>query len=234
MYRSAAPEARAADRLAPPTSEGRVYAQLRCEVNEASADWPSAGTQAYPTAEQADGLARELLGRGLAACSIGCGEGALEAMLEARGVAVTAVDLDAFADTARWAGTRCFCSEIRRVRPDALYLLPEPATTALCFFWGRGGSTWRQYLRRFPQVPLVVIIGDGAPADEPSATEPRADALLHAGDVGEWRCCQRSPVRAVQRGAVLAVYERAAERADVSGVEEREGEALSDGAGGAS
>ena len=190
-------------------SAGRCHPQQACVIDEASSEWPSAGTQAFPTPAQADGLAALLLGRGLSACSIGCGEGALEGMLEARGVAVAAVDLDAFADASRWATTRCFCTQVHRVRPDALFLLPSPATTALCFFWGRA-LPWRQYLARYPQVPLVVIIGD---PERGGATEPHADALL--GQLGgapeagaaQWRCVHRAPVRAITASAVLAVYE---------------------------
>ena len=52
---------------------------------------PAPNVNVYPTEEQAGALAA-LLGRGLAAASIGCGNSYLEGMLEARGIDVLAVD----------------------------------------------------------------------------------------------------------------------------------------------
>ena len=78
---------------------------------------------------QADALATVLRERQLRAVSIGCGEGACEAMLELRGVSVEAVDVDALTNPAGYMTLRKFCREIRRVRADELYEIREPSTS---------------------------------------------------------------------------------------------------------
>ncbi len=194
-------------------SHGRVYPDER---TARLSDGPSASTCVFPTDTQADALAALLLDRRLRAVSIGAGDGYLEAQLEQRGVDVTAVDLDAFADPSHYATrTRRFCSAIVRIRPDALYALPRPGhadgataagdDTALLFIWGRT-TPWRAYLERYSAVPLVVVAGDEPSAgDSGSCVEPSLDAL--DGEAG-WRLLQRTPVRAIHPRAALAVYER--------------------------
>lgn len=186
-------------------ASGRVYEQLRTALDETAAFPPSPSTCVCPTGEQADSLATCLRERVSALASIGCGEGAMEAMLEARGITVHAVDVDVLTDTSKYATMRCFCSRIHRVRPDALYLLPEPATTALGFFWGRA-LPWRAYLLQYPQVPVVCIAGEPAGEDAADcATEPRAGAL---DQTDGWRRVMYAPIRAARGGAMLSVYER--------------------------
>ena len=80
-----------------------------------------------------------------------CGDGALEAMLEARGLRVHAIDLDVISDPEAYATLPRFCSTVTRVRPDALFNIPQPSQSAICFFWGRR-APWRAYLSAYPQV----------------------------------------------------------------------------------
>jgi hypothetical protein len=69
-----------------------------------------------------------------------CGDGALEAMLQARGLRVHAIDLDVISDPEVYASLPRFCSSVTRmqvptttprVRPDALFHIPQPSSTAL-------------------------------------------------------------------------------------------------------
>ena len=130
-----------------------------------------------------------------------CGDGALEAMLQARGLRVHAIDLDVISDPEVYASLHRFCSsvtcmqvptttprmrpdalfhnphstahipqpsstfhsplphstalfhipQVTRVRPDALFNIPQPSHSAICFFWGRC-APWRAYLDAYPQV----------------------------------------------------------------------------------
>ena len=181
------------------SSTGRVYEQRR----QPPGALPGPSTCVYPTTKEADTLAALLRARRLSAVSIGAGEGYLERMLEDRGIAVTAVDLDVCAPS-RYASMRCYCEEIRRIRPDTLYAIPQPEETSLLFIWGRV-IPWREYLERYPSVPLVVIAGDPAPAGDEGVTDPSASALE---GVVPWRLVSRSPICAVHQSAMLAVYER--------------------------
>jgi len=190
-------------------SLGRSYSEKQASV----ADGRGPSTCLFPSAAQADAVAELLDSRSLSAVSIGCGEGFAEGMLEARGVKVTAVDLDTLADTARYATLRRYCKEIQRIRPDELFQVASPAASALCFFWGRT-TPWREYLAAFPSVPLVIIAGDGSQsargseASDPPLTDPVASALVGADG---WRLVSRGPVDAVHAQAELAVYERVGE-----------------------
>ena len=197
---------------APRLSTGRVYNQPLAVLDEESSRWPSPGTGAWPTPEQAEALATVLHERGLCLASIGCGEGALEAMLERRGVSVVAVDLDVISNPDSYNTIKRFTAEVRRVRPDELYDLgPDPNKTALGFFWGRA-TPWRRYLQHY-QVPMCCIIGEQSDAADPGSldaeqycsTQPCGNAL--DGLVG-WRRVLRMPVRAVHPRAILTVYER--------------------------
>jgi len=67
-----------------------------------------------------------------------CGDGALEAMLQARGLRVHAIDLDVISDPEVYASLPRFCSSVTRmqvptttprVRPDALFHSPIPQST---------------------------------------------------------------------------------------------------------
>ena len=69
-----------------------------------------------------------------------CGDGALEAMLQARGLRVHAIDLDVISDPEVYATLPRFCSSVTRmqvltttprVRPDALFHspIPQPSST---------------------------------------------------------------------------------------------------------
>ncbi|KAL1500578.1 hypothetical protein AB1Y20_013233 [Prymnesium parvum] len=179
-------------------SDGKVYPQ-RAEPQDAP---PGPSTCVFPTEAQLDTLVRELTSRRLSAVSVGAGEGYLEAQLQRRGVAVTAVDLDALADPSGYTTLRCFCSAIRRVRAGQLFRIAESASCALLFEWGRD-LPWRQYLRAYPEVPLVVIVGD--PALHDGLTEPSASALL---DDAEWSLEWRLPFAAVHPSALAAAYSR--------------------------
>ena len=184
-----------------------MYAeQPHTPIEEASSQWPSGGTGAWPTPAEADAFAALLRSRALEVASIGCGEGAFEAMLERRGVTVHAVDLDVLRNPEGYATIRRFCSEVRRVRPDALFDIPNAARTAICFFWPRN-APWRAYLAAYPQAPICCLLGEGAQEAETEtcATLPSANAL---DGVAGWRCISRTQVRAVSRRAMLNVYER--------------------------
>ena len=187
------------------TSSGRVYPQLDASIDESSDDWPSPTTCLFPTSEQVDTMASLLSAHNISSvASIGCGEGACEAMLESRGLIVHAVDLDVLSNVNGYKSMRCFCKEIRRVRPDEIFLIPEPEHTALCFFWGRA-LPWRAYLAHYPQIQIVVIAGEPVNEGEDCATDPRGGAL---DGMAGWRLCLNSPVRACHRGASLTIYER--------------------------
>lgn len=188
------------------TSEGRTYPQRVCVCDEQGSEWPSPTTELWPSPAQADTLVATLQERGIeSAVSIGCGEGACEAMLEARGLHVHAVDLDVLSNTSHYSTMRQFCREIRRVRPDELFKVPQPEVTALCFFWGRK-LPWREYLEHYPSIPVVVIAGERVEVDScDCATEPRGGALHGAEG---WRVVHEAPVRAVHGGAVWSVHER--------------------------
>ena len=198
-------------------SLGRSFNERPAQLDEEARGWPSPGTNLWPTPMQADLVAGLIRRRGLSACSIGCGEGAAEAMLERRGVKVTSVDLDVLTDTAGYGRMRRFCTAISRVRPCSLFDLgtaAEARATCLCFFWGRA-TPWQAYLDEYPAVTMVIIAGDPASAalggrgDGDCATEPSADALESSQrERDEWFCLHRMPVRAVSRSALLSVYVR--------------------------
>ena len=188
-------------------SDGRSFSQWRVPLPASAADdaaaVPAPNVNVYPTEEQADALAALLQERGLSAASIGCGNGYLEGMLEAREIDVLAVDLELTIGAEDYLKMRSFCLQIVRVRPDALVRLRgDPAATALLFVWGRT-LPWRSYLEAYPAVPLVVIVGDLS--RDGCATEPAADAL--AG-VDGWREVARFSVRALSPAALLVAYER--------------------------
>ena len=187
-------------------SSGRVYSQQPASLlDEELPSWPSASTCAWPTPMQADLIGGWLRCRKLTAVSIGCGDGVFECMLERRGVTVHAVDLDVLSNPEGYRSLRRFCAEVRRVRPDQLFDVPLPAQTALCFFWGRA-TPWREYLARYPQVPIVIIAGElNCTDDGDCATSPSASAL--DGIVG-WRCTLRTAIRAVRFGAIISIFER--------------------------
>ena len=184
---------------------GNVFEQTAVELDDDCADCPSPTCCVYPTAAQADQLAAAL--RACAAVrklvSVGAGDGFLEGQLERRGVPTTAVDLDVLADPSRYRPMRRFCSQIVRVRPDALLEIAEPEATALLFVWG-AKLPWEAYMARYPQVPLVAIVGDPEPG-ECCATTPSSAAL--EGRPG-WRRVLNAPIRAVRRNSMLAVYVR--------------------------
>ena len=88
-----------------------------------------------------------------------CGDGALEAMLQARGLRVHAIDLDVISDPEVYASLPRFCSSVTRmqvltttprVRPDALFHspLPQPSSTAL-FHIPQPSSTFHSPLPQF-------------------------------------------------------------------------------------
>lgn len=187
-------------------STGRAYdEQPHKALDEAAADvWPSPNTCFYPTPEQADSIVEAIqkCKQSLQVVSIGCGDGACEAQLEARGLTVFAVDLDVSIDYTMMCR---FCTKVLRIRSDVLFDIPDPRCTALCFFWGRA-LPWRAYLEEYPEIPMVIIAGEPASADAPDcATEPRGNALDQEDG---WALAHRSPVRAVHGGACLSVYVR--------------------------
>ena len=189
-------------------SDGRVY-QDTPAILEEEGGWPSPSTCAWPTPMQADLLAGILRTRKLSAVSIGSGEGAFESMLENRGVSIVAVDLDVLTDTSMYRSIRRFCAgPVRRIRPDALFRISAPPTTAICFFWGRS-TPWREYLLRYPDIASVCIVGEPAAADAPCATEPRGGAL---DGISGWKVCHRGPIRAVHPAATISVYVRKNDR----------------------
>lgn len=189
----------------PTLSSGRVYDEQHAALDE-NGEWPSPSTGCWLTPAHCDTIVDLLKQRGVSdAVSIGCGEGASECMLESRGLRVHAVDLDVLTATSQYAKTKRFCTEIIRVRPDALYEITEPDFTCICFLWGRT-TPWRAYLEQYPQLPLVAIVGEPTDREgDDCATEPRANAL---DGVDGWTCILREAARCVHRGAVLTVYAR--------------------------
>ena len=183
---------------------GSSFEQTAVDLDDCD-ECPSPQVCVYPTVEQADQLVALL--RSFPAVrkvvSIGAGEGFLEGQLERRGIAITAVDLDVLPDPARYRSMRRYCSSIVRVRPDALLEMAEAESTALLFVWG-AKLPWEAYLARYPNVPLVVIVGDPEVGDT-CATNPSAVAL--EGKAG-WKQVLCTPVRAVRRNSMLAVYTR--------------------------
>ncbi len=191
---------------------------------------PSPGVCIFPTASQADALANVFTSRGLSCVSIGAGGCYLEAMLRRRGVAVTAVDVSLVSENLPdEVRSQAFCSEVcylpageavRRVRPEELFRIEQPATTALLFSWGRA-LPWRAYLSRYGgdaesgasdgsdgsarRVPLVAIVGD---PDTEGLTEPASSAL---DPLPGWRRAERLDVRGVIPEAEVVVYERVAD-----------------------
>ena len=183
---------------------GSSFEQTAVDLDDCD-ECPSPQVCVYPTVEQADQLVAQL--RSFPAVrklvSIGAGEGFLEGQLERRGIAITAVDLDVLADPARYRSMRRYCSSIVRVRPDALLEIAEPESTGLLFVWG-AKLPWEAYLARYPTVSLVVIVGDPEVGDR-CATTPSAVAL--EGKAG-WKQVLCTPVRAVRRNSMVAVYTR--------------------------
>lgn len=187
-------------------SDGIVYDEPLAALDNDELAWPSASTCLWPTLSQVSVLAQHLRERGVhTAVSIGCGDGAAEALLEKCGLHVHAVDLDVLRDTRLYATSfRRFCKSIVRIRPDALFRIPDPLHSALCFFWGRN-SPWQAYLEEYAHVPIVVLAGEPANEGDDCATEPRANALHHAHD---WQLIGSWPVRAVHGGAMWSIYKR--------------------------
>ena len=176
--------ARGAAAVAPPASEprhtisdGRSFPQWRVALPASAADdaaaVPAPNVNVFQTEAQADALAALLQERGLSAASIGCGNGYLEGMLEAREIDVLAVELELtltrpsiedaillHADCARSA---------RRARPAARR--PRRDGAPLCM---GADAAVAELPRGVPAVPLVVIVGDLS--RDGCATEPAADA----------------------------------------------------------
>ena len=78
---------------------------------------------------------------------------------------------------------RCFCREIVRVPPSALFDISDPAASALLFCFPRR-CPLDAYLAAFPGLRHVVLIGDDGPD---GVTSPGAHEL--AGRSG-WRLAQ--------------------------------------------
>ena len=102
---------------------------------------------------------------------------------------VVAVDLDIHADPEEYESMPCYCDEIRRIPTGTLYKLPSnPATTILLFCYGRR-CPLQAYLKQYPTLAAVAIIGDLQHRDPSNAasttstntssvTQPTADALV--------------------------------------------------------
>ena len=115
----------------------------------------------YPTPVQADQIVGLLRSRTRSCVCIGWDERVFEGMLERRGVSVVAVDADTFQDADAYYERRIYCREVRRVGIDSLQLIVDPPATALIFVNGFLAH-WEAYLAHYPQLPLVLIIGDDA------------------------------------------------------------------------
>jgi len=157
----------------------------------------------YPTPAQADQIAGLLRSRVRRCVSIGTDERVFEGMLERRGIPVLAVDSDTFHDEDVYYERRIYCKEVRRVDMESLIVLQEPPTTALVFVNGFL-CPWEGYLAHYPQLPLVLVIGDDAPgrkghSPKPAQLEGRSD----------YRLLRRMPIDCHDAPPLtLAVYER--------------------------
>ena len=95
-----------------------------------------------------------------------------------------------------------YCSEITRVRPEDLYRIDEPSRTALLFLWGRG-LPWRAYLARYPEVSVVIVIGDDG---DKKMMQPKPSDIA---EVPGMALRQRGTIDCYRSGALtMCVYER--------------------------
>lgn len=113
----------------------------------------------YPSSSQADEIAGLLRMRVRLTACFGNDAHVFEGMLERRGVSLLAVEFDTLKDADDYYERRIYCSEVRRVGINCLLRLPDPANTALVFVNGQLWE-WEAYLARYPEVPLVLVIGD--------------------------------------------------------------------------
>eukprot|EP00316_Scyphosphaera_apsteinii_P012131 CAMPEP_0119313732 /NCGR_PEP_ID=MMETSP1333-20130426/30210_1 /TAXON_ID=418940 /ORGANISM="Scyphosphaera apsteinii, Strain RCC1455" /LENGTH=418 /DNA_ID=CAMNT_0007318651 /DNA_START=244 /DNA_END=1500 /DNA_ORIENTATION=- len=197
-------------------SIGRIYVHEQLTMNQGQLEQtgtrPSPDTCCWPSAQTADALANELRVRALGVVSIGAGEGFVEALLEARGIHVIAVDVDVLSSPSDYQNLKQFCSEVRRVPPECLFHIEQPLQTALLFVWGQS-LPWRAYLARYPSIALVAIIGDPHPN---GATEPSALAL---DGLSCWKLLWKMAVPATIPNAELVVYEHIAASCATAGAD---------------
>ena len=193
-----------------PVSTGRVCVQLHgsldgdvCKPPLKSARNSKFSATVYPSPSQADHIAGLLRTRVRNTVCIGSGERVFEGMLERRGVPLLAIDSDTFDDGGVYYDKRIYCKEVRRVGISSIMLLQEPASTALVFVNGFL-TPWEAYLSKYPELPLVLIIGDDD--TDQKGHYPRPNALeQHVG----FRLLRRMPIDVFERPPLtLAVYER--------------------------
>jgi hypothetical protein len=189
-------------------SSGRVCRQKHGEVAPTGvASPPPPAGAVYPSLGEAGPLAQLLRTRAkLAVCLNECDKARLlEGLLELCGVRVMAVAYDPFQDEKMYAEERIYCREVRRIGVHALPRLLHPRETALVFTccWL---VPWRAFLARYPEVPLVVIIGS---ADHPLGQKPMAALPSDLEDDPNWTKVHTSPVNVHQeRSLTCEVYSR--------------------------
>ena len=96
-------------------------------------------------------------------------------MLERRGIDVMALDSDTFGDAESYYERRIYCKQVRRVSADCLMHFNDPSHTALIFVHSVL-TPWRGYLARYPEVPIVIIIGDDTDKKWRGARHPNQGA----------------------------------------------------------
>ena len=183
-------------------TKGRAYPQPCGTTSIDNLPPAEASVCAFPTPPQIDTLAAVLAKYAARVVSVGCGSGYLEGLLQRKGVALTAVDLDYLSQGADYARETCYCDRIIRVRSWQLFDLgAKGSDTALLFCFGRR-VPWREYLEAHPLCPLVVII-----ATECDLADPACGALRNDS---RW-CVELSlPVRGVTQSVTCVCYVRRA------------------------
>ena len=159
----------------------------------------------YPSPMQADEVAGLLRTRVRLCASIGTDERIFEGMLERRGISMLNVDWDTFSEGEHYFERRIYCSEVRRVAVGCLMKLPNPSISALVFVNGHR-CPWEAYLAHYPDVPLILVIGDDASTKRHHHPKP---AQLEA--VTGLKLLRRMPIDCYEAPPLtLAVYERRA------------------------
>lgn len=173
-------------------------------VLQARAAPPRQGTLiVYPSPLQANEIVALLRARcRIAACFSSGGPKVFEAMLERRGIDVMALDMDTFADAAEYYDERIYCRQVRRIGVNALMHLERPRDTALLFIHCVL-HPWRAYVSRYPEVPLLIVVGDDGAKKmyDPKPSDP--------ADVATFRLLRRMPIDTWHHAPLtMAVYER--------------------------
>ncbi len=190
-------------------SSGRVCEQNRGELDaDGVATPPPPPGTVHPTIEETGQLAGQMRRRG---CSCVCvfddttsKARVFDGMLERFGLTVLSSAADCFAEAADYWQERIYCSAVRRCGVGALQQIPRPEVTALVFVcvWL---CPWEAYLSRYPECPVVIVIGD---KHHPLQKKPRAmhtDALEGRRQAEGWRAVYSTPLQVRKSTPLTAV-----------------------------